>query len=74
VNTQPIEHPVLQVEMLNFDCFGLTFVKNYKSMWIPVKVKNNIFYNYFKTRDGATIFDKSVLLQNILPFIVSIRN
>ena len=74
MNNQPIQHPALQVEMLNFDCLKLTYVKNYKSLWIPVKVKNKICYNYFKTRDVVTIFDKSVLLQNILPFKVFVRN
>jgi hypothetical protein len=39
VNTQPIEYPVLQIEMSNSECLGLTYVKMYKRLWFTVKVK-----------------------------------
>lgn len=46
----------------------------YKSVWIPVEVKDSKFYNCLLTFDGTTILNKSVLLQNILPFVGFILN
>jgi len=34
MNTQPVEHPVLLIEMSNVDCLGLTRVNKYKCVWI----------------------------------------
>jgi len=34
VNTQPIDHPVLLIEMSNVGCSGITYVNKYKRVWI----------------------------------------
>jgi len=34
VNTQPVEHPVLLIEMSNVGCLGITYVNVYKCVLI----------------------------------------